>query len=198
MPSRAHLHTVAGLLARNHTLQLYCLRCDHWRKAPLEHFAAQGFGDRPIATLRLRCSDCGAVPERQLRPPKSPPAIGTGWIQLLAARHRSWLARTCNHDSSMPPRAAASRTAISALIAALPLSTREYGHSGYSCRLSGLGHRLEVRAQRAYRSLVRQFDSPPLRAVIDKRRAKRANADTLKAGKDCCRVGSTLAYADLD
>jgi hypothetical protein len=37
MPSPIHLHTVADLLARNHTLQLDCLRCDRWRQAPLGH-----------------------------------------------------------------------------------------------------------------------------------------------------------------
>jgi len=82
MPSPIHLHTVADLLARDHTLQLYCLRCDRWCQAPLEHLAAQGLADRPITALRFRCSRCGTLAERQLRPPELPPAQGTGWLEF--------------------------------------------------------------------------------------------------------------------
>ena len=82
MPSPIHLHTVADLLARNHTLQLYCLRCDRWRKAPLETLAQRGLADRPITALQFRCIDCGSVAERQLRPPELPPAGATGWMEF--------------------------------------------------------------------------------------------------------------------
>jgi len=82
MPTAIHLHTVADLLARNHTLQLYCLRCDRWRQAPLAQLASRGLADRPITALRFRCTDCGSMAERQLRPPELPPAAGTGWFQL--------------------------------------------------------------------------------------------------------------------
>ena len=81
MPTPIHLHTVADLLARNHTLQLYCLRCDRWRKAPLEHLATQGLADRPITALRFRCTQCGTLAERQLRPPELAPARATGWME---------------------------------------------------------------------------------------------------------------------
>ena len=82
MPSPIHLHTVADLLARNHTLQLYCLRCDRWRAAPLEQLAHQGLAHRPITALRFRCARCGTLAERQLRPPELPPATGTGWMEF--------------------------------------------------------------------------------------------------------------------
>jgi hypothetical protein len=81
MPSPIHLHTVADLLAGDHTLQLYCLRCDRWRKAPLETLAQRGLADRPITALRFRCTDCGSVAARQLRPPELPPAGATGWME---------------------------------------------------------------------------------------------------------------------
>jgi hypothetical protein len=80
-PSPIHLHTIADLLARDHTLQLYCLRCDRWRQAPLEHLAAHGLADRPITALRFRCIRCGTLAERQLRPPELAPATGTGWME---------------------------------------------------------------------------------------------------------------------
>jgi hypothetical protein len=81
MPSPIHLHTVADLLARHHTLQLYCLRCDRWRQAPLAQLATQGLADRPITALRFRCARCGSPAQRQLRPPELPPATGTGWME---------------------------------------------------------------------------------------------------------------------
>ena len=105
MPSPIHLHTVADLLARDHTLQLHCLRCDRWRKAPLEHLATQGLADPPITALRFRCAAtlrCPAplrssrdvsVPAFARRDetsslvaaschahPQLPPARGTGWM----------------------------------------------------------------------------------------------------------------------
>ena len=80
MPFPIHLHTVADLLARDHTLQLYCLCCDRWRAAPLEHLATQGLADRSITALRFRCARCGRLAERQLRPPELPPATGAGWM----------------------------------------------------------------------------------------------------------------------
>ena len=45
--------------------------------------------------------------------------------RFFAARHRSYDACIVNHDSADPPSAAASASAISALTAARPLSTRE-------------------------------------------------------------------------
>jgi len=80
MPSPIHLHTVADLLARNHTLQLYCLHCDRWRQAPLEYLAQRGAGDRPIRDLKFRCAHCGTAAQLQLRPPELRPSPAIGWI----------------------------------------------------------------------------------------------------------------------
>ena len=70
----AHMHpiqlqTVGGLLARDHTLGLYCHHCDRWTEAPLERLASEGWGRTPIIKLRFRCIVCGGPAQRQLRPP---------------------------------------------------------------------------------------------------------------------------------
>ena len=76
-----HLHTVADLIARQHTLGLYCHHCDRWSEAPLEQLAQDGWGRTPIVKLRFRCSICGGPAQRQLRPPATrPSASRTGWI----------------------------------------------------------------------------------------------------------------------
>ena len=85
-----HLHTVADLLAREHTLGLYCHHCDRWSVAPLEQLARDGWGRTPIVKLRFRCSICGGPAQRQLRPPPlAPSQPGTGWIPPPAARGTS-------------------------------------------------------------------------------------------------------------
>jgi hypothetical protein len=76
-----HLHTVADLIAREHTLGLYCHYCDRWSEAPLEQLAREGWARTPIVKLRFRCATCGGPAQRQLRPPAIPPArTGQGWI----------------------------------------------------------------------------------------------------------------------
>jgi len=84
MPSPIHLHTVADLLARDHTLGLYCLRCDRWAEAPLAKLAARGLADRPIQRLNFRCVICGRSAQCQLRPPALAPARVTGWMEPQA------------------------------------------------------------------------------------------------------------------
>jgi len=85
------LHTVGDLLARDHTLGLYCYHCDRWSEAPLERLAREGWGRTPIVKLRFRCAVCGGPAQRQLRPPAMPPRTpGQGWIHpasLRAAGH---------------------------------------------------------------------------------------------------------------
>jgi hypothetical protein len=76
------IETVADLIARKHTLGLYCRHCDRWAEAPLERLAARGFADRPIRHLNFRCIRCGTSAQRQLRPPALPPASSTGWMEL--------------------------------------------------------------------------------------------------------------------
>lgn len=78
------LRTVQDLLDREHTLGLYCQRCDRWAEAPLAKLAARGRGNTPFARFRFRCVVCGATGRMQLRPPALAPAHGVGWIQLGA------------------------------------------------------------------------------------------------------------------
>jgi hypothetical protein len=81
MPAPIRIETVADLIARHHTLGLYCSACRRWAEAPLERLAARGLGDRPIRQLCFRCVHCGTPALRQLRPPALPPASGTGWME---------------------------------------------------------------------------------------------------------------------
>ena len=89
MPSPIHLHTVADLLARNHTLQLYCLRCDRWRAAPLEQLAHRGLADRPITPCAFAAPDAARSPNaNSARPNYLPPRHrldGTPWN--IAVKH---------------------------------------------------------------------------------------------------------------
>jgi hypothetical protein len=76
-----HLRTVADLIARQHTLGLYCHHCDRWSEAPLGQLANDGWGRTPIVKLRFRCAICDGPAQRQLRPPPMPAAQSrTGWI----------------------------------------------------------------------------------------------------------------------
>jgi hypothetical protein len=76
------LSTVADLLAREHTLGLYCQRCDRWAVAPLARLAHRGLGDRPIRRLRFRCVLCGSPATCQLRPPPLTASTARGWVPL--------------------------------------------------------------------------------------------------------------------
>ena len=106
MPSPIRIETVADLIARKHTLGLYCRHCDRWAEAPLERLAARGFADRPIQRLNFRCVRCGTSAQRQLRPPALLPATATGWMEPLApaALHatsaRSSIAKTTPSPST--------------------------------------------------------------------------------------------------
>jgi hypothetical protein len=76
-----NLHTVSDLIARKHTLGLYCHHCDRWSEAPLEQLAQDGWARTPIVKLRFRCAVCGGPAQRQLRPPPMPAAQNrAGWI----------------------------------------------------------------------------------------------------------------------
>src|SRR5512135_2700892 len=59
-----HLRTVADLIARQHTLGLYCHHCDRWSEAPLEQLARDGWGRTPIVKLRFRCAICDGPAQR--------------------------------------------------------------------------------------------------------------------------------------
>jgi len=83
LPSPIHLHTVADLLARHHTLGLYCSHCDRWAEAPLAKLAARGFADRPIRRLNFRCVICGRSAQCQLRPPALSSTRAAGWMESV-------------------------------------------------------------------------------------------------------------------
>ena len=74
------LLTVADLLARDHTLGLYCQHCDRWAIAPLAKLAARGKGDTPFARFRFRCVVCGDKARMQLRPPAIRGPAAQGWV----------------------------------------------------------------------------------------------------------------------
>ena len=80
MHSPIRLDTVADLLARDHTLGLYCTPCDRWAEAPLEKLAARGKGNTPFARFRFRCVLCGATARMQLRPPAMRRPAAQGWV----------------------------------------------------------------------------------------------------------------------
>lgn len=63
------LLTFGELLSQKHSLGLYCVECDRWGEANLDQLIRSGLGDRQLTDARFRCRDCGAVVEKQLRPP---------------------------------------------------------------------------------------------------------------------------------
>ena len=66
--------TIEKLKQQNHTLALYCLPCNRWGEADLDQLVQSGKGDKPVIEARFRCRDCGAIVEKQVRPPV--PQIG--------------------------------------------------------------------------------------------------------------------------
>jgi len=63
------LLTFEDLRSQRHSLGLYCIKCDRWGEANLDWLIESGRGNRPLTESRFRCRDCGAVVEKQLRPP---------------------------------------------------------------------------------------------------------------------------------
>ena len=61
--------TFAELYAQKHSLALYCVGCNRWDSADLPALIERGLGSRQLVRTRFRCRDCGAVAEKQLRPP---------------------------------------------------------------------------------------------------------------------------------
>ena len=75
------LATIDDLLENSHTLGLYCIECDRWAEADLVRLAGQGFGSRQITGSRFRCSDCGGIAEKQVRPPVPQVGGAAAYIQ---------------------------------------------------------------------------------------------------------------------
>lgn len=68
------LATFLDLRSQNHTLGLYCPACDRWGEADIDRLIESGRGDGSLVQTRFRCIDCGALVDKQLRPPV--PSIG--------------------------------------------------------------------------------------------------------------------------
>lgn len=69
------LATFADLFSQEYTVGLYCIECDRWGEADLKEMVAAGSGERLLIRARFRCTDCGGIVEKQVRPPV--PAIGS-------------------------------------------------------------------------------------------------------------------------
>ena len=66
---RFFLATFEDLRSQCHSLGLYCVECDRWGEANLDWLIESGRGNRPLTESRFKCRDCGAIVEKQLRPP---------------------------------------------------------------------------------------------------------------------------------
>ena len=62
------LQKFSDLVAQNHTLDLYCIRCDRRHVTDLNRLIGAGI-DKPITEARFRCRDCREIVEKQIRPP---------------------------------------------------------------------------------------------------------------------------------
>jgi hypothetical protein len=115
MHSPIRIETVADLIARKHTLGLYCRHCDRWTEAPLVRLAARGFTDRPIRRLNFRCIRCGTSAQKQLRPPALLPVKATGWMEPQAPSAPAAVRYECEperhpHNTAPSPSARRRRT----------------------------------------------------------------------------------------
>ena len=77
------LGSIAGLFARGHELHAYCRHCDRWRVLDLAALVREGRGSARLP-LRVRCCDCGALGQLQVRPPM-PVRGAVGWIDTSPA-----------------------------------------------------------------------------------------------------------------
>ncbi len=75
------LVTFEDLRSRRHSLGLYCIECNRWGEANLDWLIESGRGNRLLTESRFRCRDCGAVVEKQLRPPAPKPGGAVAYIQ---------------------------------------------------------------------------------------------------------------------
>lgn len=72
--------TIEELKRQNHSLGLFCAACDRWGDADLDALIRQGLGGREVTQTRFRCRDCGAVVEKQLRPPVAEVGAAAAYI----------------------------------------------------------------------------------------------------------------------
>ena len=102
MHSPIRIETVADLIARKHTLGLYCWHCDRWAEAPLERLAASGFADRPILRLNFRCAVAARPPSDSCGRPRCFQRRATGWMEPLAPAAPTTAASTINERLPRP------------------------------------------------------------------------------------------------
>ena len=77
------LGSIAGLHAHDHQLHAYCARCDRWVMLDLAGMIRSGHGERRLP-LRVKCGECGATGQVQVRPPMPAWTNSNGWIQVDA------------------------------------------------------------------------------------------------------------------
>jgi hypothetical protein len=77
-PRMIDLGSIEGLHAHDHQLAAYCPCCDVWRVLPLAELIEQGKGSLRLP-LAVRCRDCGAVGQLQVRPPAPAWTNTNGW-----------------------------------------------------------------------------------------------------------------------
>jgi len=73
------LGNIAGLHAHNHELHAHCPRCGRWATLPLAEWVSQGKGSLRLP-ISVRCRDCGARGNLQVRPPTPTRGPG-GWME---------------------------------------------------------------------------------------------------------------------
>ena len=66
--------TFIDLRDQMHSLGLYCVTCERWGEADLNLLIETGRGHSQLTETRFRCTECGELVEKQLRPPV--PEIG--------------------------------------------------------------------------------------------------------------------------
>ncbi len=74
------ISTFEQLNRQDYGLALYCIACDRWGEADLGELVDAGLGGRSITTARFRCRDCGALVEKQVRPPVPELGGAAGYI----------------------------------------------------------------------------------------------------------------------
>ena len=67
--SMHRLRSLQDLFEQNHSLGLYCVSCNRWGQADLGELIRLGKGARVVTETRFRCKDCGAIVDKQVRPP---------------------------------------------------------------------------------------------------------------------------------
>ena len=76
------LVTFQDLRSQSHSLGLYCIDRNRWGEADLDQLIASGLGDRLLTESRFRCRDCGALVEKQLRPPVPKLGGAVAYVQV--------------------------------------------------------------------------------------------------------------------